>query len=93
MKKNNNKKDPIKDRSRQLAQYARYSGLAFQMIAMILIVLYGGIKLDEYLEFEFPLFTLIGALGGVVLAIYFAVKDFMRPNNGSKPGNKDGNSL
>lgn len=82
MRKNSNNKeedkDPVKETSKQMAKYARYSGLAFQMIAVVLIVLYGGIKLDEYLEFEFPLFTILGAIIGVVLAIYYAVKDFLR---------------
>lgn len=77
-KTNHKKKEPLKDSSKQLARYARYSGLAFQMIVVVLVVLYGGIKLDEYLEWEFPLFTILGAVGGVVLAIYYAVKDFIR---------------
>ena len=35
-------------------------------------------KLDEWVEsIGFPLFTLVLSIGGVVLAIYFAIKDFI----------------
>ncbi|PKQ63500.1 hypothetical protein BZG02_09000 [Labilibaculum filiforme] len=68
----------IEKRKKQVSSLAKYSGLAFQMIAIILIVLFGGIKFDEYLKNEFPLFTIIGAFGGVVLSLYFALKDFFK---------------
>lgn len=79
MKKN--KKDPIntfEKQKKQTSSIAKYSGLAFQMIAIILLVLYGGIKLDEYLERDFPLFTIIGAFLGVILSLYFALKDLLK---------------
>lgn len=73
------KSSPTKDKKRkQLSSVIKYSGLAFQMIVVILVVLYGGIKLDEYLQREFPLFTFISAILGVVLALYFALKDFIK---------------
>ncbi|MDQ2179345.1 AtpZ/AtpI family protein [Marinifilum sp. D714] len=76
MKRKNN---PEKDKKRkQLSGVIKYSGLAFQMIVVILVVLYGGMKLDEYLQKEFPLFTVIGAFLGVILSLYFALKDFMK---------------
>lgn len=56
----------------------KYSGLAFQMIVIILMVLYAGFKLDEYMQKEFPLFTIIGAFLGVILSLYFALKDIIR---------------
>ncbi|MCT4603886.1 MAG: AtpZ/AtpI family protein [Marinifilum sp.] len=76
MKRKNN---PEKDKKgKQLSGIIKYSGLAFQMIVVILVVLYGGIKLDEYLQKEFPLFTFIGSILGVFLALYFAIKDFIK---------------
>lgn len=76
MKRKNN---PDKEKKRkQLSGVIKYSGLAFQMIVVILIVLYGGMKLDEYLEKEFPLFTILGAFLGVILSLYFALKDFIK---------------
>ncbi len=54
---------------------AKYSSLSFQMIAIILLFLFGGWELDKYLKWDFPVFTLLLSLIGVFLAIYFAVKD------------------
>jgi len=44
------------------------------MIAIILAGLFGGIKLDEYLALEFPVFTLILTVLGFVIAFYFLFK-------------------
>jgi F0F1-type ATP synthase assembly protein I len=62
----------------QLYNYARYSGLAFQMIAIILLAVFGGIRLDRYLESSRPWFTALFSVAGVALAIYFAIKDLIR---------------
>lgn len=79
MKKNKKDRvDTFGKRKKQVGSIAKYSGLAFQMIVIILLVLYGGMKLDEFLEREFPLFTIIGAFLGVVLSLYFALKDLLR---------------
>lgn len=60
-----------------LNTYARYSGLAFEMLFIIGAGVFGGIKLDEVLDTS-PIFTAILSLFGVILAIYFAVKDLLR---------------
>lgn len=62
----------------RLNDYARYSSLGFQMLAVILLSVFGGLKLDRWLELRFPVFTVVGALSGVVMSIYFAVKDLLR---------------
>jgi F0F1-type ATP synthase assembly protein I len=58
--------------------FARYSGMAFQMIAVILITTWGGIELDKLAKFNSPVFTIILSLLGVFAAIYTAVKDFIK---------------
>ena len=79
MKKNKkDQENTLEKRKKQVTSIAKYSGLAFQMIAIILLVLFGGIKLDQFLEREFPLFTIIGAFLGVILSLYFALKDLLR---------------
>ena len=60
-----------------LNSYARYSGLAFQMIAIILVGVFGGIKLDDAVRWEFPVFTLVFTLLAVILSMYYAVKDLI----------------
>ncbi len=63
---------------KRLNDYARYSGMAVQMIAIILIGVLGGIKLDEWLSLEFPVFTLVLTLLSVFLSIFFAIRDFLK---------------
>ncbi|NJL14393.1 MAG: AtpZ/AtpI family protein [Microscillaceae bacterium] len=46
----------------QSGQYARYSGIAFQMIALIGLGVWGGISLDGFLRLRFPWFTVIFSL-------------------------------
>ncbi len=53
------KTEKPKSNPSQLNNYARYSGLAFQMIGIILVGVFGGIKLDEIVKWEFPVFTLV----------------------------------
>ncbi len=48
------------------------------MAAAIGLFTYGGMRLDEYIESEKPILTVIGALLGVVTAIYYVIKDFQR---------------
>ena len=70
-KTNNQKKN-------HLNSYAKYSSIAFQMLAIILIGVFGGVKLDEWLALEFPIFTVSLSLLSVILAIYYVVKDLLK---------------
>jgi len=58
--------------------YSRYSGIAVQMIVIILISVWGGMKLDELSGSETPVFTIVLSLLGVVTAIYTSIKDFIK---------------
>ena len=61
-----------------LNDYAKYSGLAFQMGAVIAVTVWGGVKLDELTENDKSVFTIIFSLFGVFTAIYIAIKDFLK---------------
>ncbi|HNW56214.1 MAG TPA: AtpZ/AtpI family protein [Bacteroidales bacterium] len=61
-----------------LNDFARYSGIAFQMVAIILITTWGGKELDKLAGFEKPVFLIILSLLGVFAAIYTVVKDFIK---------------
>ncbi len=63
-----------------LKNYAKYSSIGFQMIVIIGAGAFGGYKLDQYLELNFPVFTLVLTILAVVLAIYYSIKDFIKPN-------------
>ena len=69
-----------KDKSRKsaLSDYGRYSSLAFQMIAIILVGVFGGIKLDQIVRWEFPIFTLVLTILAVFMSMYYAVKDIIK---------------
>ena len=65
-------------RKSALSDYGRYSSLAFQMIAIILVGVFGGIKLDQVVRWEFPVFTLVLTILAVIMSMYYAVKDLIR---------------
>lgn len=64
------------DNKNPLNSYARYSGMAVQMIMIIFAGSFGGYKIDQWLELAFPFFTVILSLGSVALAIWLLIKEF-----------------
>ena len=68
MKKSNTDNGKIK---KSTSSYMQYSGLAFQMAAMVFLGIYGGQWLDEYFALEKPFITIFLTL---VLFIGFMVK-------------------
>lgn len=61
-----------------LSDFAKYSGMAFQMFAIIFITTWGGVKLDKLADNKTPVYTIILSLLGVFAALYNVLKDFMR---------------
>ena len=59
--------------------YFKYSGMAFQMAAIILIGAFSGKKLDEYLGLEKPLMTVFFSLFAIAAALYLSLKDLFKP--------------
>jgi F0F1-type ATP synthase assembly protein I len=68
------------DNKNKLNAYVKYSGIAFQMMLIILLSLFGGIKLDEIAGIEFPIFTLTLTILGFTLALYYMIKAFLNNN-------------
>lgn len=56
----------------------KYTGIAFQMLAIIVFSVFIGIKLDGWLHTS-DIFTVVLSLMGVVVGIYIAIKDFIKP--------------
>ncbi|MBN1387141.1 MAG: AtpZ/AtpI family protein [Bacteroidales bacterium] len=52
--------------------------MAFQMIVIIGLMAFVGVKLDERRGGETPTFTAILSLLGVFAALYVSLKDFIR---------------
>ncbi|MCZ6901021.1 MAG: AtpZ/AtpI family protein [Bacteroidetes bacterium] len=59
---------------RSQPNFLKYTGLAFQMLLVIGIATWGGWELDQYLGFEFPLFTLLLSITSIVGLIYKLIK-------------------
>jgi len=57
---------------------AKYSGLGFQMLAIIGIGAFAGIKLDAYFHTRNPWFTISLMLLGVVVALYQIIRSLTR---------------
>lgn len=60
-----------------LNSYAKYSSIAMQMLVIILLGVFGGYKLDEWLSLSIPVFTVVLSLLSVVIAIYTVTKDLI----------------
>ncbi len=48
------------------------------MIVIILVGVFGGLKLDKIIHWEFPVFTVVLSVLSVLVAMYYAVKDLIR---------------
>ena len=58
-------------------QYVKYSAMGFQLIAIVLLAVYAGIKLDEWFHFKFPVMKLSLSLLSVILGIYWMIKSLI----------------
>jgi ATP synthase protein I len=72
------KKNPKSLQNKGVKDFARYSGMAFQMIGIILVTVWVGVKLDKLTGWHTPVFTIVLSLLGVFAAIYTAIKDFIK---------------
>jgi hypothetical protein len=62
------------------SELVKYSAIGFQMIAIIVVGIVGGMKLDKWItSIEFPVFTMVLSISSVIYATYFAIKDFIKP--------------
>ena len=68
----------LEKEKRMLRDYARYSNLAFQLIAVILAAFFIGWQLDKWIQIGFPLFTLLFSVGGLFVMIYLLIKDLSK---------------
>lgn len=56
----------------------RYSAMTTQMAVVIFLFIYLGRYLDRQGWLSFPLFTLVGSLFGVGIALYGVIRDLFR---------------
>ena len=73
-----NQKNPKNQQNKGIRDFTRYSGMAFQMLGIILVTTWGGVKLDKIISWETPVFTIVLSLLGVFAAIYVVIKDVIK---------------
>lgn len=70
---------PDEDKAKkQVRNYAKYSSMAFQMLAAIGLCTWAGVKLDDYFQTKFPVWTLVLLFIGIFGGMYWSVKDLIR---------------
>lgn len=77
----NSNKNQVRKRKERLNTYARFSGVGFQMLAIIAIGVWGGIKLDENYPNEYQIFTIICSLASIGVALYTVIKQVTKFSN------------
>ena len=67
-----------KEKKSPLKFYAKYSSLALQMIIIIVGGAFGGKALDKWLDWEFPVFTLVLTILSVVVAVIYGMRELFK---------------
>ena len=62
---------------KKIDDFIRYSSLAFEMVVIMGIGVFAGVKIDSWLGFKFPVFTLVLMILSVIGAIYYAIRKFL----------------
>lgn len=75
--KENRKKFNIPD-NKGVSKFLYFSGMGFQMIAIIGLFVYIGFKIDERKGGGKPIFTAIFGLLGVGLSLYSVIKSILK---------------
>lgn len=68
------KNNDLKSGRKLINNYARFSALGFQMIAIIGAFAYAGYVIDEKKQTETPLYTAFLTLFGVFAALYLVIR-------------------
>lgn len=66
--------DSLNKDKKSLDSYIRYSGVGFQMIAIIGVCTFIGYKIDQYRGSEQLIFSALFGLIGVCASLYFVIK-------------------
>ena len=70
----------IESKGKQLSKFAKFSGLGFQMAAVIGLGVYTGVWLDEKYPNKHKLYTIIFSLVFVCLSMFQAIRQLNKNN-------------
>lgn len=62
------------EKNNPLNAYARFSAIGFQMIVVIGLGVYAGVKLDEKYPNKYKLFTIFFSLFAIAIALYSVIR-------------------
>lgn len=79
---------PSSRKKSALTNYAIYSNMGIEMGVTIALGVFGGVKLDKWLNTS-PIFTLVLSLAGVAIAMYVMIKTLLNPKNQKKDESKN----
>ena len=79
--------EPSPKKGNPLHNYAIYSNMGIEMAVIIAAGVFGGIKLDKWLNIS-PLFTIVLSLFGVAIAMYVMIRT-LSPKNQPKDESKN----
>jgi F0F1-type ATP synthase assembly protein I len=79
MDKNQQKKEPNRNRQ-SLNAIGRYSGMAFQIAAAVILGVLAGRWLDGKFPMKTPIFTPILTILGVFVGVFLVIKDVLKKN-------------
>lgn len=74
----------VQKKKEQLNSYARYSGVAFQMIVIIAIGTFVGVKLDEKYPNKYGAYSVALSFTSVIIAIVFVIKRIIASSKNNK---------
>jgi F0F1-type ATP synthase assembly protein I len=69
-----NPTEDIEEGKKAIVSYAKYTGVAFQMVAIICVFAFVGYKLDKWLQHETQWITALSCIVGVCLSIYQVIR-------------------
>jgi len=61
-----------------MSEYAKYSSLIFQMIAIVAIGFFGGAELDKLMNMKSPVFTIILTIFTSFAAVYYLFRTLLK---------------
>ncbi len=67
-----------KDKKSTLKFYAVYSALGIQMAVIVVAGAFGGREVDKWLQWHFPVFTIVFTLVAIVLSILYGIREFFK---------------
>lgn len=78
-----NQNRPNEKKKKPLHKAVKYTGIGFQMLGVIALGTFGGIKLDERRGGDFPIWTLVLSLLSVFIALYTTLREILKDTDDS----------